>query len=71
MKISKQDISMKKYDGEEIIYSINIGDIQDVANQVVDRDLTKKELALVEKSLGDYIDWFQAVEDSIQENKIE
>ncbi len=49
----------------EIIYSINVGDIQQVANQILDRKLTEKELVLVEESIGDYIDWFQAIENSI------
>ena len=56
---------MKK---EEIVYSINIDDIQEVANQVLERRLTNKELALVRESVGDYIDWFQAVENAISEH---
>ena len=47
---------------ERIVYSLNIEDIQEVAQQVLDRDLTKKEIALVEKSIGDYINWFDAIE---------
>lgn len=51
-----------------IVYSINIRDIQEVANQVLERDLTKEEIILVEKSVGDYIDWFQAIENSIRKH---
>lgn len=59
---------MKNKCGEEIVYSINIDDIQEVADQVLERPLTKKELALVQKSVGDHIDWFQAIEFAIQEH---
>jgi len=43
----------------KIVYSINTDDIQDVANEVLERDLSKKELASVQESVGDYIDWFE------------
>lgn len=56
---------MKKDSNKKIVYSINVSDLQEVANQVLERDLTKKELMLVEESVGDYIDWFQAIENSI------
>lgn len=36
---------------EKIIYSINIEDIQTVAEQELDRKLTAKELRLVENSV--------------------
>jgi len=57
---------MKNDDSDRVVYSINVGDIQEVAGQVLDRALTKQEIRLVEDSLGDYIDWFQAIENSIQ-----
>ena len=59
---------MKTYRGEEIVYSINISDIQEVSNDVLERPLTKKEINLVEKSVGNYIDWFQAIEHAIREH---
>ncbi len=59
---------MKKDRNERIIYSINVGDIQEVANQVLERTLTKEEITLVEPSIGDYIDWVQAIENSIREH---
>jgi len=57
---------MKNDDSDRVVYSINVRDIQQVASQVLDRALTKQEVRLVEDSLGDYIDWFQAIENSIQ-----
>lgn len=59
---------MKNYINERIVYSLNISDIQEVAKQVLERDLTKKEIALVERSIGDYIDWVQAIENAIREH---
>ncbi|MFC1677207.1 hypothetical protein ACFL3G_09120 [Planctomycetota bacterium] len=59
---------MRNEDDERIIYSINVVDIQEVANQVLKRRLSKEEVALVEESVGGYIDWFQAIENSIWEH---
>ena len=59
---------MKNDSSEKIVYSINISDIQEVASQVLERDLTNEEVILVEKSVGDYIDWFQAIENSIRKH---
>lgn len=56
---------MKKKNGEKIIYSLNVNDIQEVANEFFERKLNKKELALVQDSVGDYIDWFQAIGNAI------
>jgi hypothetical protein len=50
----------------KIIYSINIEDVQNVAEQELDRELTKKELKIVEDKLGDYIDWYSAIDITIQ-----
>ena len=52
---------------EKIIYSINIEDVQNVANEKLNRDLNEDELKLVEDKLGDYIDWFGAISDTISE----
>jgi hypothetical protein len=56
---------MKSGDDNRIVYSIDVRDIQEVADQILDRPLTKEEVGLVEDSVGDYIDWFQAIENSI------
>jgi hypothetical protein len=53
---------MKK---SKAIYSLSVEDVQTVADEVLERRLTEKEVALVEKSVGDYIDWFQAIENAI------
>ena len=59
---------MKKDRNDRIVYSINVSDIQEVANEVLERDLTKEEVILVENSIGDYLDWFQAIENSIRKH---
>ncbi len=61
---------MKTKGNDRIIYSINVGDIQEVASEVLERRLTKEEVAIVEQSVGDYVDWFQAIESSISDNLI-
>lgn len=43
--------------GEKVIYSINIEDVQNVAGERLDRHLNEEELKQVEDELGGYIDW--------------
>jgi len=50
----------------KIIYSINIEDIQNVAEEELGRKLSKKELKIVEDKIGDYIDWYGAIEMAMQ-----
>lgn len=49
----------------KIVYSINIEDIQNVAEQELERKLTAKELKLVEAKVGDYINWYEAILNAI------
>lgn len=60
--------SMENDSDDRIVYSINVADIQEVAQQVLERRLTEDEIVLVERSVGDYIDWSQAIENSIREH---
>lgn len=50
-----------------VVYSLNVEDLQQVAEEVVDRPLGPDELKAVEDKLGDYIDWFGAIEAAISE----
>ena len=59
---------MKNDSNDRIVYSISVGDIQEVAKQILERDLTKKEVILVEESVGDYIDWFQSIENALRKH---
>ncbi|OGC00637.1 hypothetical protein A2V82_04545 [candidate division KSB1 bacterium RBG_16_48_16] len=53
---------------ERIIYSINIADVQNVATEELGRKLTKKELKIVEDKIGDYIDWYEAINSATTES---
>ena len=57
-------------DPEKIIYSINIEDVQNVAEQESERKLTAKELRLVEDKVGGYINWYEAILNAIDVLKI-
>lgn len=57
-------------DTEKIIYSINIEDVQNVAEQELERKLTAKELKLVEGKVGDYINWYEAILNAIDASNI-
>lgn len=46
---------------DRIIYSLNIADVQNVAQQELGRDLTDNELKIVEDKIGDQFDWFEAI----------
>ncbi|MEA3476251.1 MAG: hypothetical protein U9R23_07420 [Candidatus Cloacimonadota bacterium] len=52
---------------DKIIYSINIEDVQTVAKQELNRRLSDEELKMVETRLGDYIDWYEAINTTINE----
>lgn len=54
--------------GGEVIYELSIDDLQEVSNQVLERCLTASEIALVKESVGDYVDWFQAIENAIHKH---
>jgi hypothetical protein len=45
----------------ETIYSINIEDVQNVAWQELDRELTAVELRIVEDKIGDQVDWYGSI----------
>jgi len=53
-------------DTSKIIYSINIEDVQNVAEEELGRKLSKKELEIIEDKIGDYIDWYGAIDFAIQ-----
>lgn len=45
----------------KIIYSINIEDVQNVAQQELGRLLANEELKIVEDKIGDQFDWYEAI----------
>lgn len=53
---------------EKIIYSINIEDVQNVAQDELGRDLTQQELKVIEDKIGDYFDWYDSISFAISSN---
>jgi hypothetical protein len=51
----------------EIVYSLNIEDIQTVATQEIGRELAKDEIDKVKDLIGEYINWYDAILNSIME----
>lgn len=58
---------MGKIDGDKIIYSICIEDVQNVAEQEFGRELTEEELKIVEDKIGDCFNWFDSISDLIHD----
>ena len=55
-------------DDEKFIYQISVADLQEVATENIGRRLTKKEIELVSETVGDYINWYDAIEFAINQN---
>lgn len=51
--------------GMNIVYSINVQDVQDVAQREFDKELNDKEMESVAAKLGEYIDWYEAVNTAV------
>lgn len=51
---------------DKIIYSICIEDVQNVAEQELDRELSKDELKIVEEKIGEYFNWYDTISAVIQ-----
>jgi hypothetical protein len=54
-------------DTNDIVYSLNIEDIQTVAIQEMDRELTDDEIDMVKDLIGEKIDWYDPILNSIIE----
>ena len=50
-----------------VIYSLNIEDIQTVAIQEIDRELTDNEIKKVKNLIGEKINWYDAIFNTIME----
>ena len=51
----------------DIVYSINITDIQTVATEKYNRELREDEIKQIIDKIGEKIDWYYAIYDSIVE----
>ncbi len=61
------NLTMENSNKEEIIYSLNIADIQTVAEEEIERELTINEIEKIEDLIAEKIDWYGAIADSINE----
>ena len=50
-----------------IIYSLSIEDVQTVAEQEIDRELTIEEIQLVKDLVAEKIDWYEALAEAIDQ----
>jgi len=60
---------------EKIVYSINVKDLQTVAKDELSRELSPREVEIIEEKIGDYFDWHgaiaAAIEDCVQDSPLE
>lgn len=53
------------YDDNEVVYSICIKDIQNVAEQELGRELLNEEIERIIDKVVDNINWYDAISDAI------
>jgi hypothetical protein len=46
---------------ERIVYSLCVEDIQRVAREELGRELNEMEVGVIEREVGEYIDWYGAI----------
>ena len=49
------------YSKRKIVYYLNVEDLQTVAEQELDRELSDSEIDLIGEKIGDYIPWCEAI----------
>ena len=59
---------MENDQNEKIVYSINVKDIQTVAQEEIERNLTLDEITKIENTIAENIDWYGAIVDAINSN---
>lgn len=57
-------------DKERIIYSLNVEDVQTVAREELGRELLPEEIEIVEREIGDYINWYEIITITMINSKI-
>ena len=53
---------------DRVIYQLTEEDLQTVSNDLLDRNLTEQDVSLLEEKIGNYIDWYNIIEDVIRLN---
>lgn len=51
---------MKRWKNLNIVYSVNVEDLQNVARDEWGRELTSEEVTAISIKLGDYMEWYEA-----------
>jgi hypothetical protein len=64
---SPSNVRAAMNDNERIVYSLNVEDIQTVSRVYLERELTEREISILEDAISDYIDWTQAFENAISD----
>ena len=52
---------------DKIIYSLTVEDVQNVANQELERNLSPDEILKIVELIAEKINWYDAISDSINE----
>lgn len=52
---------------QKTIYYLTTQDIQTVANDMIDRDLTAEEIEKILEPIADKVNWYDAIADAINE----
>jgi len=52
---------LMKTNAKRVLYSINVEDVQRVARETLDRELSDAEIEKVSEHLGNQIGWYEAV----------
>lgn len=60
----------RKLSKNKILYSINVADIQTVAQELMERNLTDEEVLMVSDKLGHHIAWFDAISQAMQDTQV-
>ena len=55
---------------DKVIYKLTVEDIQNVACELLERNLKDEEISLVTEKVGDFIPWYDAIENAIERSKI-
>ncbi len=56
---------MEAIDIDKVIYQLTIEDLQTVANEELNRDLTETEIKVLEEKIGDHINWYDSIRSAI------
>ncbi len=64
---NKSGKEMKNQNSQEIIYSLNVDDVQTVAQEEIDRELTQGEIEQIKDLIAVNIDWFGAISNAIRQ----